>query len=108
MSGVDGFAYGFGRPVPHGTENKYRRGCRCGECRAANAERGRRHRAQKANWKASVPDEVHGTINGYSNYSCRCDDCKAANTEKKRRAYQERLAFRESLAHLRERAEQSA
>lgn len=32
----------------HGTEYTYRRGCRCGECRAANTEKARRYKARKA------------------------------------------------------------
>lgn len=36
------------RPIRHGTRHAYdRRGCRCDDCRACNAERSRRQRAYK-------------------------------------------------------------
>lgn len=90
---------GFGRSTRHGTTTMYHRGCRCDECRAAQSDAGKRFRERKAEWPVATP---HGTRNGYCNYGCRCDDCKAAQSEYKRIEYREKLAFRETLARLRE------
>lgn len=36
-------------------------------------------RSASARWPDKpIPDEIHGTVNGYTNYGCRCDDCRAA------------------------------
>lgn len=93
---------GFGGVTPHGTETKYRRGCRCDECRAGNAVRRRKEAERRASWSIAIPSHVHGTTNGYSNYDCRCDQCRAASTEAKRLLREEKAAFRETLARLRE------
>lgn len=68
------------RDLPeHGRKTTYNQGCRCDECRAANAEY-----TQKfiANHRGQLPDgdQRHGTTGGYSNYSCRCGPCTAANS----------------------------
>ncbi len=56
----------------HGTERRYKFGCRCDECMrgAAKARERRRRHANPA---------VHGSNTSYSN-GCRCDDCRAAHT----------------------------
>jgi len=64
----------------HGMELRYRRGCRCDECRAAATAARRRRRAKAAAWMMRRDDPRHGTYNGYGNLGCRCDLCRAANT----------------------------
>lgn len=72
------------KPVPeHGTIARYRsriHGCRCEECRRANAEHQNRLRGEEP------PN--HGTYSGYINYGCRCKACKEAHraTVRARRA----------------------
>lgn len=43
----------------------------------------KRRNRQIAVWRAKTlcPDNLHGTVTGYSTYACDCDKCKAANTE---------------------------
>ncbi len=62
----------------HGTLARYRRGCHCAECTAANTayvrdQRNKREARVRAG--ATVP---HGTASGYKNYGCRCEPCRAA------------------------------
>lgn len=72
-------------PSPeHGTAYRYKRGCRCEECKAATRE-------LKRKMKLRGPPQ-HGTESGYKNYGCRCEECKAAGAENNRR---NRLARRE-------------
>lgn len=56
----------------HGTRARYCRGCRCEQCRAANAAYDRALRA-----RAGLP--AHGKRSTYTQ-GCRCDECRAANT----------------------------
>lgn len=46
----------------------------CGECYASAYQFARERNAARD----AIPDEWHGTANGYNNYDCRCDPCKAA------------------------------
>lgn len=64
-------------PVAHGTANAYNNhGCRCQDCRNANAAY---HRAWRKRVRAApVPNYIHGTIHGYNGYGCRCDRCREA------------------------------
>jgi DNA-binding CsgD family transcriptional regulator len=64
------------KPVDHGTLLSYQRGCKCGKCRAANTEEGRRQRESRKS--RETPEEIHGTFNGYQNWDCHCERCKAA------------------------------
>lgn len=60
--------------------------CRCDACRAKNAEKSARFRANHVEVGAidpvtgrfTVPGAPHGSAGGYSNYGCRCDDCAEA------------------------------
>lgn len=61
-------------PLTHGYSG-YRRGCRCSECRAANAARSLHRRS-----RGEAPEQAHGTRGGYNNYGCRCAPCTAANS----------------------------
>lgn len=56
----------------HGTRRHYGRGCRCDQCRGANAAYDRELRA-----RAGLP--AHGTRSTYTG-GCRCDPCREANT----------------------------
>lgn len=70
------------RPLEHGTTTGYNtHGCRCDQCRAANAAYSRslaaRKRAGEPVRECSRAPITHGTTRGY-NRGCRCDDCRAA------------------------------
>lgn len=71
---------------PHGTKRRYRRGCKCEQCRATYAEYQREYR-RKIREKNPLPerpppkgrgreikDHMHGTLTGYV-YGCRCEKC---------------------------------
>lgn len=66
-----------GDDFPHGEQRGYKRGCRCGACRKANADRHRALRSKRATLPAG--DIPHG-LGGYRNYNCRCPDCSAAHS----------------------------
>lgn len=61
-------------PGPHGTPSRYRGGCRCGACRAAETERHRRYRESAKEKEPPVHDD-----NGYHYYACRCPVCRGAH-----------------------------
>jgi len=61
----------------HGTQRRYNQGCRCDKCKKANADAMAFYRANKLS--KPIPDRVHGTVNGYTNYNCRCQPCKDAH-----------------------------
>jgi hypothetical protein len=68
----------------HGTQYGYdTKGCRCEECRGANAASWRRKAANRAAREA--PEQPHGTLNAYNNYGCRCSECRAANAVRSQR-----------------------
>lgn len=91
------------RPLRHGTNGGYQRGCRCAECRAANAEVQRAaHRKRllpcSSCGRPRTPDAKtglcatclraarvaeHGTEGRYK--TCRCDECRAAAAAARRR-----------------------
>jgi hypothetical protein len=73
----------------HGTSTCYRAGCRCDQCRRANAVAC--YHLKRAREALSLPpgDPRHGE-NGYANYSCRCPVCKEGR----------RLVIRERAARL--------
>jgi hypothetical protein len=64
---------------PHGTRSRYEwDGCRCIDCRAANA-------AYYQEWCQRPRDPAdlrHGEASTYRNYACRCVPCREANTQK--------------------------
>ncbi|MGD9749705.1 MAG: hypothetical protein AB7W59_01800 [Acidimicrobiia bacterium] len=88
---VDPAAPGGGRP--HGVYATYRSGCRCDECRRANADHCRdnsrayykRNYAKRTfvagRWIAPLPEEKHGKPTTYSLFGCRCLSCTRANSE---------------------------
>jgi hypothetical protein len=79
-----------GKPVTHGgSGNAYSAyGCRCDECRAANAARAKRRRLERY---AEGGDFEHGVC-GYTNWGCRCDECSEAHSEMLVAAYESRKA----------------
>lgn len=62
----------------HGTTAGYRRGRRCDLCRAANAQRHRKLRAERAK-RARGASFEHGP-SGYINWGCRCVICTKAHS----------------------------
>lgn len=83
----------MGKKTQHGTYSSYNMGCRCGLCREAKREYGRRYRAANAERirvaverGEPLPENIpHGTAGGYTNFACRCEDCTAAAREDDRR-----------------------
>lgn len=70
-------------------------GCRCNECRGANAERVKRRRLERTLEPKDPNDPRHGKATFYINHGCRCDPCTKAHVEQcrayamKRREQQE-------------------
>lgn len=67
----------------HGTMSKYRQGCSCDKCRAANKARCDELKEQRL--QRPIPRRVHGSLNGYNNYNCRCAKCVVVHREKDER-----------------------
>ena len=67
----------------HGTETRYKFGCRCADCLAANA-------AARARRRAVATPAKHGA-NAYKN-GCRCDECRTAYREYSRAYRRSRAA----------------
>lgn len=60
----------------------YQAGCRCPDCRYANAVFQKKTRHQRAQWLAEEPDVVeHGKLSTYNNWMCRCDPCKEVKSK---------------------------
>lgn len=59
--------------APHGTAQRYRQGCHCDECRAANTEYNRELRN-------GYGDPPTHSESGYRNYGCRCKVCTEAHS----------------------------
>ena len=80
--------HGKGGWAEHGTDSKYKTGCRCERCRkaATTASKAWRRRIQKEQRRP----RRHGTPASYQNYGCRCSECRMAyaayRQEKKRTA----------------------
>lgn len=74
-----------------GSMTKYRNGCRCEDCRKANAAHARKERAR---WRerGQLPASGAHNVSTYRNYGCRCDVCKAAMKAKNARRYQKAAA----------------
>lgn len=71
-----------GRPrktYDHGQAGMYARGCRCQECKDANARRCRQQRQDRAANPAAADRAGHGKASTYNNYGCRCEKCTRAN-----------------------------
>ena len=62
--------------LKHGLRGTYvNHGCRCEECREANALYARRFRMKYRPYSYLQ----HGKNSTYLNYRCRCEDCRAAH-----------------------------
>jgi hypothetical protein len=62
--------------------------------------------------KRTIPERVHGTLNGYNHHRCHCDRCRAVNRERTR-AYlaanpEQRAKRRERAARYRAQAKKTA
>jgi hypothetical protein len=69
----------------HGTRTMYGLGCRCQECKAANARETRLYRERQKQKGLDNPELIpHGTYHGYVGWGCRCEECGAANLEYQR------------------------
>ena len=79
--------YVAGPDAEHGTQREYQRGCRCQECRTANAEYKRADREAARAEGLPEGDERHGTLRGYDYYGCRCPDCRFVKSETARAQY---------------------
>jgi transposase-like protein len=64
-------------PSPHGTYARHCSGCRCGDCRAANAREIARQRSRR---RLKDFKGRHGYA-AYVNWKCRCDECVTAASE---------------------------
>lgn len=60
----------------HGHERGYAAGCRQECCRRAHTLYTRAKKAERI--ARGIPEQVHGTPNGYNNYDCRCTPCQIA------------------------------
>jgi hypothetical protein len=63
----------------HGRPATYRDGCRCEECRAANAARHKAWRRRTCRNPASADRAGHGKASTYNNHGCRCTGCTDAH-----------------------------
>ena len=73
----------------HGVLSTYtNHGCRCDECKAANAIYHRRRRRERS--ESDVAPREHGTEATYVNYRCRCDACREARNAACKRRYHAR------------------
>lgn len=78
----------------HGKRSTYvNYGCRCEECREANAvyQVGANQRRKMRRLLGDV-DATHGMSSTYDNYKCRCSECVAAKSARNAEAYQKRKA----------------
>lgn len=65
----------------HGTPSMYNSGCRCDDCRAANAERIRGLRARRRERLKTGEAEIEHGLSAYNNWGCRCEVCTLANSQ---------------------------
>lgn len=77
--------------MKHGTTTRYRRGCRCTECRQAKSLSNRLYKARRKTHTPHTPrtprpgsKAEHGSVSRYRR-GCRCDICRAAKREADRR-----------------------
>lgn len=70
------------REFPHGTFTRYSSGCRCDDCRKANADAHSRQRERRRLEGLAPDDPRHGTVNAAQNFGCGCGPCSAAQRER--------------------------
>lgn len=66
---------------------RYRKGCRCDDCRAHNAARCQKLQRARCERSEQAP---HGTVGAYTNWGCRCEPCTSAHNARCRAYYQSR------------------
>lgn len=64
---------------PNGRFRAYAAGCRCTECKAANAAAQRRRRRRAATEPRRADMAGHGKASTYKNHGCRCEACRTAH-----------------------------
>ncbi|MFE9448361.1 hypothetical protein [Streptomyces sp. NPDC006739] len=81
----------------HGHPARYAQGCRCPECRAANADRCRGLQERRVADPEAADRAGHGNASTYQNYGCRCRPCTEANSAKSLAYKQAQRAKRASV-----------
>lgn len=81
----------------HGSVGRYQWGCRCHICKMNMRFLQRVYTIKRA---ANVPERMHGTNNGYSNYRCHCEPCLEAGKLYQREGARRRKANREMVNSL--------
>lgn len=61
----------------HGRVSTYHSGCECGPCHAVGHNYHKRQRLER--FRRAIPEHVHGTYSGYSNWGCKCYQCRVAS-----------------------------
>ena len=95
------------RDDQHGTRTGYAYGCRCDDCRFANASHQRMRAAMGKVRVRRVDDSIHGTSTNYSN-GCRCESCTSAATAAARALREQRRATTYSSTASRDEVKQWA
>lgn len=76
--------------APHGTRSAYQHdGCRCDDCRRAEAVNQATTRAARA--AKGVPPEMPHGLSTYVNWGCRCEVCRIDKAKRARERRTERL-----------------
>lgn len=76
----------------HGAVRSYQNGCRCTDCKAANATSQRNRRQRAATDPTRADKAGHGKASTYRNHGCRCEACTAASTSYQNDYYERRQA----------------
>ncbi len=77
----------------HGLTSTYQAGCRCDDCKRAQADYAKqRYEARKAGDVRKPGERKHGTRAMYLRGGCRCAECKAAESTYRREYEQRRRA----------------
>jgi hypothetical protein len=81
----------------HGAASTYDHGCRCQDCRDANAQRHKRWRLRAAHNPQGADRAGHGKAGTYNNHGCRCEPCTQAHMARMN-AYRAGRAARKAAA----------
>ena len=78
-------ASGVKGTIEHGTRAMYQKGCRCQECKSAQARGAHEYREKRKAQGAQNPELIpHGTYSGYITWCCRCEECSTVHREYQR------------------------